>query len=274
MKKALFTLFLLVIFISCANGDIKDNSIVIKNVGKETITENEVQKEFNKIGIKPNNDIRNSIIENLTIQKLLKQEAEKEGLARDKNYLEEKKRSERLLLASMIVEKNVYQKVANDNQLLKQYYEENKKKVDFEQVKIAHIVIKNANLDEIAKKEALKKAEQILDRVLKGENFYDLARVFSQAPDSKWGGEIGYISKGDMVLQIENVAFNNPIGVYPKIVETIYGYEIIYIIDKKGKAPEFDNLTDNEKEQMKDLLLNDYYNNYINTLKKEYGVER
>lgn len=274
MKKILFTLFLVVIFISCANGDTKDNSTVIKNVGKETITENEVQSEFNKLGIKPNTDLRNSIIENLTIQKLFKQEAEKEGLSKDKNFIEEKKRNDRMLLASLYVEKNVYQKVANDDQLLKQYYEDNKKKLDFEQVKIAHIVIKNANLDDASKKEALKKAEALLDRALKGENFYELARAFSQAPDAKWGGEIGYISKGDMVLQIEDVAFNNPIGIYPKIIETIYGYEIIYIIEKKGKMPEFENLSESEKNQMKDLLLNDYYNNQIKKLKKEYGVER
>lgn len=274
MKKILFTLFLVVIFISCANGDTKDNSTVIKNVGKETITENEVQSEFNKLGIKPNTDLRNSIIENLTIQKLFKQEAEKEGLSKDKNFIEEKKRNDRMLLASLYVEKNVYQKVANDDQLLKQYYEDNKKKLDFEQVKIAHIVIKNANLDDASKKEALKKAEALLERALKGENFYELARAFSQAPDAKWGGEIGYISKGDMVLQIEDVAFNNPIGIYPKIIETIYGYEIIYIIEKKGKMPEFENLSESEKNQMKDLLLNDYYNNQIKKLKKEYGVER
>lgn len=274
MKKILFALFLVVIFISCANGDTKDNSTVIKNVGKETITENEVQSEFNKLGIKPNTDLRNSIIENLTIQKLFKQEAEKEGLSKDKNFIEEKKRNDRMLLASLYVEKNVYQKVANDDQLLKQYYEDNKKKLDFEQVKIAHIVIKNANLDDASKKEALKKAEALLDRALKGENFYELARAFSQAPDAKWGGEIGYISKGDMVLQIEDVAFNNPIGIYPKIIETIYGYEIIYIIEKKGKMPEFENLSESEKNQMKDLLLNDYYNNQIKKLKKEYGVER
>ena len=274
MKKFLLISFTIFTLIACANSETKEETGVIKKVGKETITEKEVQKELENIGIQNDENLKNDVIESLIVQKILKQEAEKQGLNKEENYKAELKKAERVLLASMLLEKDVYQKVSKDEELLKKYFDENKNKYDFEQVKIAHIVIKNANMNETQKNEALKKAQNILDRALKGENFYELARQLSEAPDAKWGGEIGYISKGDMITQIENVAFNNPKGVYNKVIETIYGYEIIFIIEKKGKAPEYKELSEEEKNELKDLLLNDYYNDYIKNLKKEYGVDK
>ena len=274
MKKFLLTLFTVFSLLACNSTETKEENGVIKKVGKEVITENEVQKELENIGIKNDENLKNDVIESLTVQKILKQEAEKQGLDKEDSYKIELKRAERVLLASMILEKDVYQKVSKDEVLLKKYFDDNKGKYDFEQVKIAHIVIKNANMNETQKNEALKKAQGILDRVLKGENFYELARQFSEAPDAKWGGEIGFISKGDMITQIENVAFNNPKGVYNKVIETIYGYEIILIIEKKGKTPEYNELSEEKKDELKDLLLNDYYNDYIKNLKKEYGVDK
>lgn len=270
MKKIIAVLSLGIFMFACTNTS-KDE--VIKVVGKEKITKEEVQKELNYIGITEDESLENDIIESLTLQKLLKQEAERLGINKEKNYKEELKRIERMLLASMVLEREVYQKVARDENLLKKYFEENKKEYDFEQVKIAHIVIRNQDMNSEAKKEALKRAEMILERALKGENFYSLAREYSESPDAKWGGEIGYITRGDMVASIEEVAFGNPLGVYNKIVETIYGYEIIYIIDKKEAIKNAEDLNERQKNEIKDMLLNDYYNNYIKNLKKSYGVD-
>lgn len=270
MKKIISIALLGTLMFACTSAP---KSEVIKVVGKEKITKEEVQKELDYIGIGNDENLKNDVIESLTLQKILKQEAEKLGVHKEKNYKDELQRMERMLLATMVLEREVYQKVAKDEELLTKYFEENKKDYDFEKVKIAHIVIKNQDMTQEVKKEALKKAELILERALKGENFYSLAREYSESPDAKWGGEIGYITRGDMVTKIEEVAFGNPVGVYNKVVESIYGYEIIYIIDKKGAVKSIKDLSDNEKNEIKDMLLNDYYNNYIKNLKKSFGVE-
>lgn len=274
MKKRILGITLLTFsLISCANAEKNEETKVIKKVGKEFITEAEVEKELNYIGIKNDENLKKDIIESLIVQKILKQEAKNQGIDKEKSYKDEIKRMESMLLASLVVEKDVYQKVSKDETLLKKYYENNSEKFDFEGVKIAHIVIKNMKMNDLQKKEALKKAQDILEKALNGDNFYELAKKYSEAPDAKWGGEIGYITKGDMVTQIENVAFNNEIGVYNKIVETIYGYEIIFIADKKSKKTSLENLTEGQKNEIKDILLNDYYNEYIDNLKKKYEVE-
>lgn len=274
MKKRIFFVLLIAItLMACGNTQVKQESKIIKQVGKEVVTEDEVNKELNFMGIKEDETVKKDVIENLVIQKMLKQEAKNQGLDKDERYKTELSIVERSLLASLALEENVYKKVSKDDKLLNKYFEENKNKFDFEQVKIAHIVIRNVNMNETEKKETLTRAQEILKKVQNGEDFYELAVKYSEVPDSKWNGIIGYISRGDMVTPIEEVAFNNDIGLYPQVVETIYGYEIILIIDKKGKKASLNDLSESEKNEIKDLLLNDYYNNYINELKEKYKVK-
>ncbi|MFH0818964.1 MAG: protein translocase subunit SecD [Patescibacteria group bacterium] len=90
------------------------------------------------------------------------------------------------------------------------------------------------------------KAEELLATALKTEtDFSQLAKDNSQDPGSKDNdGDLGYFSKGDMVAEFDDVVFNKAeVGqVYPKLVETDYGWHIIKLTDKRT------NSTTNELE--------------------------
>ena len=66
--------------------------------------------------------------------------------------------------------------------------------------------------------------------------FSTLARLYSEDPASAArGGEMGFMSKTDLVPEFANVAFNlNDPKKVSKIVETEYGYHIIQLIEKRG----------------------------------------
>ncbi len=49
-------------------------------------------------------------------------------------------------------------------------------------------------------------------RYSEGEKFKDLARIFSQGPSAKQGGDLGYIESGQMVPNFERAAFNAPLN--------------------------------------------------------------
>lgn len=76
------------------------------------------------------------------------------------------------------------------------------------------------------------------DRVNKGESdFSTLAILYSQDPGSSTrGGELGFMTKSQLVPEFAAVAFNlsDPKKV-SKIVETPYGYHIIQLIEKRGE---------------------------------------
>jgi len=67
-------------------------------------------------------------------------------------------------------------------------------------------------------------------------SFSLLARLYSEDPGSAMqGGDMGFVSKGSLLPEFANVAFNltDPSRV-SQIVQTEYGYHIIQLIEKRG----------------------------------------
>lgn len=90
----------------------------------------------------------------------------------------------------------------------------------------------------LAEKDAVKKRlRDYTERIYSGDaSFSLLARLYSEDPGSAMkGGELGFNSKGSLLPEFANVAFNldDPEKI-SKIVETEYGFHIIQLIEKRG----------------------------------------
>jgi parvulin-like peptidyl-prolyl isomerase len=116
------------------------------------------------------------------------------------------------------------------------YYNEHKD--EFEEARVRHILISTREEpgadDEgpakkpLSKEEARKKAQSLLDRIRKGEDFGKLAQENSDDPASKEkGGEMDFFSKGAMVKPFEDAAFALKPGEVSDLVETEFGYHVI-----------------------------------------------
>ncbi|MFN8210942.1 MAG: peptidylprolyl isomerase [Bacteroidales bacterium] len=86
------------------------------------------------------------------------------------------------------------------------------------------------------KADARQKLLDLRSRIVAGESFATLAVLYSEDPESaKRGGEIGFMSRGNLEKPYADAAFSlNKNGV-SKIVETRYGYHIIQLIDRMGE---------------------------------------
>jgi len=143
---------------------------------------------------------------------------------------------------------------------LEAYYNEHAN--DFEEVHARHILIstrpltntgeeadqkdqkdEKADKKPLSKEEARKKAQSILERVRKGENFVKLAEENSDEPGAKQsGGDLGYFSHGQMVSAFDKAAFSMKTGEISDLVETEFGYHIIKVEDHRN-APLDDQKT-------------------------------
>ena len=80
------------------------------------------------------------------------------------------------------------------------------------------------------------KISDLRNRILKGENFEALARLYSEDPGSaKNGGELGMFSRGQMYPEFEGAAFllKNP-GDVSEVVESPAGYHVLQLISRRG----------------------------------------
>ena len=75
----------------------------------------------------------------------------------------------------------------------------------------------------------------IRERIINGEKFSTLARIYSEDPGSaRKGGELGMASKSIFWPAFSDAAMSLKPGVISQIVETPDGFHIIEVLDKKG----------------------------------------
>ena len=88
-------------------------------------------------------------------------------------------------------------------------------------------------MEKIAIKEKL---NEYRNRILKGENFSTFARLYSEDPGSaSKGGELGFVTRGTLYAEFEQVAFELKPGEISPIVETKAGFHIIRMIERRGE---------------------------------------
>jgi parvulin-like peptidyl-prolyl isomerase len=85
-----------------------------------------------------------------------------------------------------------------------------------EKIRCAHILV-----------EKMSTAQEVLDKINKGESFAKLAEEYSMDGTRKRGGDLGYFGRGVMVKEFEDAAFKLEKGQVSGLVKTQFGYHII-----------------------------------------------
>lgn len=104
------------------------------------------------------------------------------------------------------------------------------------QVNAAHILIRcPEDADVVLQDDALKKANEIYDALIKGGDFAELAQENSEDPGSaQRGGNLNWFGYGAMLPEFQDAAFNiKEVGDISKPVKTQFGYHIIKLLGKK-----------------------------------------
>jgi peptidyl-prolyl cis-trans isomerase SurA len=78
-----------------------------------------------------------------------------------------------------------------------------------------------------------KMAQEIHDRLVRGADFADLARVYSEDSTQNTGGDWGWIKRGDLNPDMEQLVFNLPKGKVSDIVSLNDTFYIMLAEDKK-----------------------------------------
>ena len=88
-----------------------------------------------------------------------------------------------------------------------------------------------------AKQAAFQRIQGYRQRVLLGENMGTLARLYSEDPGSKQdGGMYRNVTRGQMDVVFENVAFSLKPGGISKIFETEFGFHFIRLVARRGEV--------------------------------------
>ena len=116
--------------------------------------------------------------------------------------------------------------------------------------------------------------ETILARLAAGEDFADLAKQVSQGPGASSGGDLGWVKKGTLPIDLERVAFALKSGQNSSLVRAKTGWIILKADDRRtAKAPPFDDVKDRIREKLLNQQADVYRKQYIDELRREATIE-
>ena len=122
------------------------------------------------------------------------------------------------------------------------------------QYEVSEIVIE-PTISEAERDRVRGELAELRERILKGDNFAMLARLYSQDPGSAAkGGELGFFGRGKMVSEFEAAAFALKPGEVSPIVETQLGFHIIQLIERRGNTVNARHILMQPKTSSDDLL--------------------
>jgi parvulin-like peptidyl-prolyl isomerase len=202
------------------------------------------------------------------------QYATQEQFYKDFNTKDDEKIKEAIEMQMRVERKleDIYKDIPKPSQEdILQYYEQNKEQLQSpEQIRVGHIV-KNINwqTDEEAARNVMRKA---LDELKKGAVFETLAQKYSDCPEN--GGDLGYITRGQMVEEFEDVVFNLGVGQTSGIFRTRFGFHIAKVYDRKPPAlPPLKEVKEQIVNALTEKMKSKAIDDFIDRLKSKAKIE-
>jgi len=116
-------------------------------------------------------------------------------------------------------------------------------------------------------------ANALRTRLIRGEDFREIARLYSLSPDAASGGDLGVFAKGQMPEEFDEIVFRYKVGTISKVVKSPYGYHIFLVEDRM--RPRLQKLEE-VRDQIKDGIFRGrqeaFFKEWLDSLKKQARI--
>ena len=281
MKK--FVLSLVFLFFVSGLAAAKAGEEILAEVGPYKLTRAEFEAKLEtappqiKMILAHQPQLKKALVERWVEISLLSLAAKDAGLEKDPEVKARLDEVTKQILAQAYLEKKLLNQQRVSEEEVKAYYEKHREKYQEPRaVRARHILIEvpqGATPEQ--EKEALKKAQRLRERILKGEDFAKLAQEYSADPGTKEkGGELGFFTQGQMVKEFEEAAFRLKPGEISEPVRTPFGYHLIQVEEvKEAKQRSFAEVKDRVREDLIQAKEEAALNKALKELAQKYGAK-
>lgn len=244
------------------------NSKVLATVNGKEITQDVVMKFLNDLGPQTAMQFQSpegikKVVEELINQEVLYLDAKENNVEGEQAFKDQLEKIKEGFIKQYAVNK-VLSNVQVSEDEVKEYFEKNKENFkNPESITSSHILV-----------ESEEKAKEIIQEIKDGTTFEEAAKKYSTCPSKAQGGNLGESTRGKMVPEFEDVAFNMEVGAVSEPVKTQFGYHIIKLNDKKEASNStYEQVKDQIKSQLLGQKQQKAYIDKTNELKEKYEVK-
>jgi len=121
---------------------------------------------------------------------------------------------------------------------------------------------------------ALRQARKALSELRQGRRFSAVARRYSEGPAAPYGGDLGYVRKGDLKEEIRRYLSSLRPGQLSGLIQTPEGVHIIKLVERKGSPPlPFEEVKERVREIFIEEALAKEYQKWLAEARKRYSIE-
>ena len=180
------------------------------------------------------------------------------------------------ILRYRLISREIGSKIIIPEDRVREYYQKNKSKFQrTEGVQLAHIFLpvseKTPPEERLKQKE---KIDEIHDRLIKGEDFAELARKFSQDPSASQGGNLGTFVFEEIDPSLREVISSMKPGEFSPVLQSPQGWQIVKVIDLKGgKEISFDEAKEQIREELFQEEVDKRFGEWLQKLKDRSYIQ-
>ena len=250
---------------------------LLRRVLDKLIEEKLIDQEAKKSGIKISSKEIEATLEEVRRRNAVTQEDLEKALAVEGLTLETyKKQIEKSLQRQKLINWSVKVETGAGEKELREFYQKNVGRYRTnETYRPGHILLvipRGATSEEI--REIRKKGQKVLEKIKGGEDFGEMALLYSQDASGKNRGDLGYFKKGELFPVFEKEALRLKVGEVSGLLRTEFGYHIIKLLDRKGVDPlPFEEVREKVKADYYEDEMEKAFKQFLSTLKEKSIIE-
>jgi len=175
-----------------------------------------------------------------------------------------------------LINREIKSKIVIKEEDLKKRYQDNLAKfTDPAEVKVQQIFFVIPQLAAEAQVASIRKeALAILEKARSGEDFAELAGKYSQGPEAREGGVLGFFKHNELRPELEESAFKLQVGEVSGLIKSPEGLHILRVLERKGGEPKpFAEVQNQLRDEMMQAEADRQFQEWMKALKAKAYIE-
>jgi parvulin-like peptidyl-prolyl isomerase len=255
-----------------------DQSLIKKEVLQDMIKEKLLEERAKEMGVSSTDEEIETAVERVKRQYNLATDQEFDAALASSNMTREdlKRQMRQTIILQKVIGRDVTSKLDISEDMLRLEYERQKEKLYRvpEQARVSEIVIRFPPTDAAARERAVAKMEEARAKLAAGTPFAELAKEYSEGNARDRGGDLGSVSKGELLPALDAAVFGEPAQEYPPPALQPRSVHLFRVTDRKpaGYRP-FADVSEDLKKRIGENLYEKRFGEYVEKLRRDAYVK-
>jgi peptidyl-prolyl cis-trans isomerase SurA len=134
-----------------------------------------------------------------------------------------------------------------------------------------HILIKTSEL--VSENEAKSRLQEIKQRIDKGANFAEQARLYSEDGSAPQGGDLAWLSPGETVPEFESAMDALKVGQVSGLVQSGFGWHLIQVLERRNTDVTIEQKRQRARMSIRTVKSDEAYQDWLRQLRDRAFIE-